>query len=184
MPIPILVAIGATVIGALGAGSGVAIHKNNKFNQAQANWQDKRKKYQDKILEYQAKLTKKEERILELQKRLTEKTRKIEELSTSLIETDRMIENLEKRQRELDKYISKFIAIITFRFNIRKREIQQILNDLKNNKVKKNKLEIEAEDFKKSVLFLEGKIQDATKESEYYEKEIKDIEDKTNQLGA
>ena len=182
MPIPILVAVGATVVGALGSGAGVAAYKNNKHNKAEASWQEERRRLQQKILDYQVQLRKREERILEMQKKLTQKTRECEEVTRNLYETDGIIELLEKRHKRLESFVYKFIALLTLRYGKLKEQTVDILKEIDQESTKKQELsdKYDAESINKNEL--ENKIQSASNKNTFLEQDITELQQKLSQL--
>lgn len=182
MPIPILVAVGATVVGALGSGAGVAAYKNNKHNKAEASWQEERRRLQQKILDHQGQLRKREERILEMQKRLTQKTRELEEITQNLYEVDRMIELLEKRHRKLESFVYKLIALLTLRCGKLKEQTVDTRKEIDQESTKKQELsdKYDAESMNKNEL--ENKIQSASNKNTFLEQAIIELQQEVSQL--
>jgi septal ring factor EnvC (AmiA/AmiB activator) len=184
MPIPLLVAGIAVLVSGAGAGGGVVLYKNNKYNKAQKAWQDEKHALQERLIEYQTQLRKREERILELQQKLTERTKQLEETTKKLYETDHMIELLEQRHKELESFIRKFIAIILFRYGKHRDELNGIVGKIAQNQDEKNRILAFIAQTKEKIPIIQTEIEKETKEEKYYESEINTINEKLNKQEA
>jgi chromosome segregation ATPase len=182
VPIPLLVAGIAAAVSALGAGGGVAIYKNNKFNKAQKAWQDEKQALQEQLVEYQTQLRVREERILELQQKLTERTKQLEETTKKLYETDRMIELLEQRHRDLESFVRKFIAIILFRYGKHREELDGVVGRITKNMDEKKRILAFIAETKEKIPAIEVEIKKETQEEKYFEDEIKSINSKIKEM--
>jgi chromosome segregation ATPase len=176
--IPVIIAGASALISGIGAGVGVGVHKNNKYNKAQKEWQDQKAELQKQLLVYQSELTRREERILELQQKLTERTKQLEEATRKLYETDNMIELLMQRHKELESFVRKFVAIILFRYGKHKAELNEVVGRITKNEDEKVQMLDFISRTKENSLAIEAEIQKETKEKQFSEDEIKKINEK------
>lgn len=184
MPIPIIVAVVASAMAAGGTGVGVAAYKDSKHNKEKEEWQNEIKKLQEKISEYQSLLKEREERIFELQNKLKEKEEQIERLTRSLSETDQMIMLLEKRQEELERFKTKLIAILLFRFRKNRVILLETISKLESGKNEQRRIVQLIDQTNLDRGLLEEDFYNVTKEHEIIADEIVSLNDKLIQMGA
>lgn len=188
MPLPFLAAPlvvkGLIALGsAVAAGSGVAIYKNNKHNKARKEWQDEKRKLQDKIEKCQEDIVAKQKKISQLQDKLKVKDEEKLRLTKELHECDRMIDELERKQREQESAIKMIIALITFRYPAFKKESINIKTLLQTNADEKDKALLKIADTEKLQLTWQNEIEDIEREVVYLECELTDKEELLSQCG-
>jgi septal ring factor EnvC (AmiA/AmiB activator) len=182
MPIPLIIAVGAALLSAAGAGAGVAIYKNDEYNKAQKKWQDEKDKLQKQLVEYQNQLRIREKRISELQQELAEKTKQLEKTTRKLYETDRMIETLEQRHKELESFVRKFISIILFRYGKHMNELSRVVDRIADNQEEKNRILASLTWANKQIPLIEAKIKKETQEEHDYGNKINSIKNKLKEM--
>jgi len=188
MPIPFLLApivikLGIAAVSAATAGGGVAIYKNNKHNKDKKNWQDEKRKLQDKIEECQQEIVKKQGKISELQEKLKIKEEEKLKLTKELHECDRMIDALERKQREHESAIKMIIALITFRYPAFKKESINLRALLQTNADEKDKTLLKIADTEKLQLTWQYDIEGIEREVLYLEGEVANKEELLSQCG-
>jgi chromosome segregation ATPase len=172
MPIPILFAVAAALFSGAGTSILVAAYKDDKFNKAQKEWQDERKKLQERLAEYQCLLREREETIRILTNQLQEVHAKWVDSARELAETDAMMTILEEKQRKLETILQCVLAFVLFKYKNHKEKIQQNLTVLADSSRRKSILSSDIIKLSNQYQLINQEKSNLEAQKNYYEGEI------------